>query len=122
MDLYLDTADVDEIREIASWGVLSGVTTNPTLLSREEGDPREILREITKIVEGPVSAEVTALDAEGMVREGLELQKIADNKAYNVVAFTATQIPDIEDRVYPAELAGSLYPEGIPILPEEDLE
>ena len=79
MKFFIDTASVSDIREAADLGLLDGVTTNPTLLSREEGDPLEILREITKIVEGPVSAEVTALDAEGMVREGLELQKIADN-------------------------------------------
>ena len=79
MKFFIDTASVNDIREAADLGLLDGVTTNPTLLSREDGDPREILREITKIVEGPVSAEVTALDAEGMVREGLELQKIADN-------------------------------------------
>jgi transaldolase len=79
MKFFIDTASVSDIREAAELGLLDGVTTNPTLLSREEGDPLEILREITKIVEGPVSAEVTALDAEGMVREGLELRKIADN-------------------------------------------
>jgi transaldolase len=79
MKFFIDTASVSDIREAAELGLLDGVTTNPTLLSREEGDPREILREITKIVEGPVSAEVTALDAEGMVREALELRKIADN-------------------------------------------
>jgi transaldolase len=79
MKFFIDTASVSEIREAADLGLLDGVTTNPTLLSKEEGDPREILREITKIVPGPVSAEVTALDHEGMVREGLELRKIADN-------------------------------------------
>jgi transaldolase len=79
MKFFIDTASVSDIREAADLGLLDGVTTNPTLLSREEGDPTEILREITKIVEGPVSAEVTALDAEGMVREAVELRKIADN-------------------------------------------
>ena len=79
MKFFIDTASVAEIREAADLGLLDGVTTNPTLLSKEEGDPREILREITKIVPGPVSAEVTALDHEGMVREGLELRKIAEN-------------------------------------------
>ena len=79
MKFFIDTASIADIREAADLGLLDGVTTNPTLLSREEGDPQEILREITKIVEGPVSAEVTALDAGGMVREGLELRKIADN-------------------------------------------
>lgn len=79
MRFFIDTASVSEIREAADLGLLDGVTTNPTLLSKEEGDPNEILRQITKIVEGPVSAEVTALDAEGMVREAIELRKIADN-------------------------------------------
>jgi transaldolase len=79
MKFFLDTASVAEIREVAALGLLDGVTTNPSLLSKEEGDPREILREITKIVDGPVSAEVVALDHEGMVREGLELRKIAEN-------------------------------------------
>lgn len=79
MKFFIDTASVSEIREAADYGLLDGVTTNPTLLSKEDGDPQEILREITKIVAGPVSAEVTALDAEGMVREGLELRKLAEN-------------------------------------------
>jgi transaldolase len=79
MKFFIDTASVSDIREAADLGLLDGVTTNPTLLSREEGDPREILRQITEIVEGPVSAEVTALDAEGMEREARELREIADN-------------------------------------------
>ncbi len=79
MRFFIDTASVSDIQEAADLGLLDGVTTNPTLLSREDGDPQEILRQITKIVEGPVSAEVTALDAEGMVREGRELREIADN-------------------------------------------
>lgn len=79
MKFFIDTANIEEIREAASYGLLDGVTTNPTLLSKEPGDPRAILREITKLVQGPVSAEVTALDAEGMIAEGLELKKIAEN-------------------------------------------
>lgn len=79
MKFFIDTAHVEEIREAAAYGLLDGVTTNPTLLSKEKGDPRAILAEITKIVDGPVSAEVTALDATGMVAEGLELRKIAEN-------------------------------------------
>jgi transaldolase len=79
MKFFIDTANLEEIREAASYGLLDGVTTNPSLLSKESGDPRAILREITKLVEGPVSAEVTALDAAGMVAEGLELRKIAEN-------------------------------------------
>jgi transaldolase len=79
MKFFIDTANVEEIREAASYGLLDGVTTNPSLLSKESGDPRAILGEITKIVDGPVSAEVTATAAPGMVAEGLELRKIAEN-------------------------------------------
>jgi transaldolase len=79
MKFFIDTASVQEIREAASLGLLDGVTTNPSLLSKEKGDPREILREITKIVDGPVSAEVTAVDHQGMVAQGLELRKLAEN-------------------------------------------
>ena len=79
MKFFIDTANVEEIREAVSYGLLDGVTTNPTLLSKESGHPRAILQEIAKLVEGPVSAEVTALDAEGMISEGLELRKIAEN-------------------------------------------
>src|SRR4030095_14555063 len=79
MKFFIDTANVEEIRESASFGLLDGVTTNPTLLSKEKGEPHAILREITKIVDGPVSAEVTATDGAGMVAEGLELRKIAEN-------------------------------------------
>lgn len=79
MKFFIDTANVEEIREAASYGLLDGVTTNPSLLSKEKGEPREILREICKIVDGPVSAEVTALDSAGMIEEGLSLKKIADN-------------------------------------------
>jgi transaldolase len=79
MKFFIDTANLEEIREAASYGLLDGVTTNPSLLSKESGEPRAILREITKLVEGPVSAEVTALDSAGMINEGLELKKIAEN-------------------------------------------
>jgi transaldolase len=79
MKFFIDTASVSEIQEAASVGLLDGVTTNPSLLAKESGSPREILKEICKIVDGPVSAEVTALDHEGMVAEGLELRKLADN-------------------------------------------
>ncbi len=70
MKIFLDTASVKDIREAAGLGVLDGVTTNPTLLSKEKGDPEEVLVQICEIVKGPVSAEVVATDAEGMVREG----------------------------------------------------
>lgn len=79
MKFFLDTANVGEIRDAAELGLIDGVTTNPTLISREQGDFREILKEICSVVDGPVSAEVVSLDTEGMVREGRELARIADN-------------------------------------------
>jgi transaldolase len=72
MQLFLDTANVDEIREIASWGILSGVTTNPSLIAREGRDFREVIGEICGIVDGPISAEVISTDREGMIREARE--------------------------------------------------
>lgn len=78
MKIFLDTAHIEDIREIASWGIIDGVTTNPTLLSKEKGDPRDILREICEIVQGPVSAEVIAQETGEMVKEALELTKIHD--------------------------------------------
>jgi transaldolase len=82
MKIFLDTADLTEIRRAADAGLIDGVTTNPSLLSKaagKEGSPREILAEICRTVNGPISAEVVATDAEAMVREGRELAKIADN-------------------------------------------
>ncbi len=79
MKFFLDTAHVPHIQEAAKLGLLDGVTTNPSLLSKEKGEPREVVRQITKICEGPISAEVVGLDAEGMVREGLEWATVADN-------------------------------------------
>ncbi len=79
MKFFIDTANVREIQDAADLGLLDGVTTNPSLLAKEPGDPREILREITKIVDGPVSAEVTALDHDGMIAEAAELKKLGDN-------------------------------------------
>jgi transaldolase len=79
MKIFIDTANLDEIREAASMGVIDGVTTNPSLLSKEKTPYRELLKEICKVVPGPVSAEVVALDADGMVREGIDLAAIAEN-------------------------------------------
>ena len=70
MKIFLDTASLEEIREGAAWGVVDGVTTNPSLLAKESGDPEEILLEICKTVDGPISAEVVATDLDGMLREG----------------------------------------------------
>jgi len=69
--LYLDTANIEEIREVAGWGILSGVTTNPSLLAKESGaDFEETIKEIADLVDGPISAEAVSEDADGMVEEG----------------------------------------------------
>ena len=79
MKLYLDTGSVDEIRKAASYGLVDGITTNPSLVSKEGRDFKDLLLEICRIVDGPISAEVVSVDAEGMVKEGRELAKIHDN-------------------------------------------
>lgn len=79
MKFFIDTGNLNEIREAAELGVLDGVTTNPSLLSKEGGNPFEALKEICHIVDGPVSAEVIATDKEGMLKEAHNLVKIADN-------------------------------------------
>ncbi len=80
MKLFLDTAEIDEIRTAARWGVIDGVTTNPTLFAKTSGMTYdEVLQEICGIVKGPVSAEVVADDVEGMLREGRHFAKLADN-------------------------------------------
>lgn len=79
MKLYLDTANVEEIREAARWGILNGVTTNPSLAARENEDFAKILPSICDLVDGPVSAEVISLEYEGMVREGRKLAGIHPN-------------------------------------------
>ena len=81
MRIFLDTADPTEIRRAAEAGLIDGVTTNPSLLARvaKDREPSDIFREICETVEGPVSAEVVALDAEGMIQQGKTLFEIADN-------------------------------------------
>ncbi len=79
MKLFLDTADIEEIRIAARWGVLDGVTTNPTLYAKVGGRYEDILTEICGITSGPVSAEVVAEDVEGMLREGRAFAKLAPN-------------------------------------------
>jgi transaldolase len=76
MKFFLDTANLDEIREAASLGLLDGVTTNPSLIAKERVDFKTRIREICEVVRGPVSAEVTCTDTEGMCRQGRELAKI----------------------------------------------
>ena len=80
MKFFIDTANISEIQRIHAWGILDGVTTNPSLIAKESGKPFEaIIEEICGIVDGPISAEVIALDAEGMVKEGKALAKIHKN-------------------------------------------
>jgi transaldolase len=79
MKFFLDTANVDEIREAVDLGLIDGVTTNPSLIAREGKDYRKALEEVCEIVEGPVSAEVISEDFEGMLVEGRDLARIAEN-------------------------------------------
>ncbi len=79
MKIFIDTANLEEIRSAAAMGILDGVTTNPSLVAKEGMEFRELLREICSIVQGDISAEVIATDAAGMLREGRELAKIHDN-------------------------------------------
>src|SRR6188508_968748 len=80
MKIFLDTADIEEIRTVARWGILDGVTTNPTLFSKTSGSTyEEVLKEICGITSGPVSAEVVAEDVEGMLTEGRAFAKLAPN-------------------------------------------
>lgn len=79
MKLFIDTANVEEIREVNDWGVICGVTTNPSLIAKEGRDFKEVVKEITEIVDGPISAEVISLESDGMLKEARELAKIHEN-------------------------------------------
>ena len=79
MKLYLDTGNVDEIRQAASYGMIDGITTNPSLVSKEGREFKDLLLEICQIIDGPISAEVVNVEAEAMVKEGRELAKIHNN-------------------------------------------
>lgn len=79
LKLFIDTANIDEIKEINQWGVICGVTTNPSLIAKEGRDFKEVVKEITSIVDGPISAEVISLDTNGMLKEARELAKIHPN-------------------------------------------
>ncbi|GBD29247.1 Transaldolase [bacterium HR32] len=84
MLFFLDTANPDQIRTAAAWGVLDGVTTNPTLMAREGREPKALVQEIARWVSGPISVETTSLDAEGMVREAREFVGWAPNVVVKV--------------------------------------
>ena len=79
MKIFIDTANVNEIREANDMGVICGVTTNPSLIAREGRDFKEVIKEITEIVDGPISAEVVSLEAENMIEEAYPLARIHDN-------------------------------------------
>lgn len=79
MKIFIDTANVNEIREANDMGVICGVTTNPSLIAKEGRDFKEVIKEITEIVDGPISAEIISLEADKMVEEALPLAKIHDN-------------------------------------------
>jgi transaldolase len=79
MKFFIDTANLDEIKKGVELGLVDGVTTNPTLLSKERRNPRELIEQICNIVDGPVSVEAVSLDKDGMVKEARELSKIAPN-------------------------------------------
>lgn len=84
MKFFVDTAEIDAIAELHELGMVDGVTTNPSLIMKSGRDIKEVTKEICNLVDGPVSAETVALDAEGMIAEGRELAKIADNIAIKV--------------------------------------
>ncbi|MBY0517090.1 MAG: fructose-6-phosphate aldolase [Bacteriovoracaceae bacterium] len=79
MEFFIDTGDLNEIKTAATWGVIDGVTTNPSLVAKTGKDQIALIREICEIVDGPISAEVIALDAPGMLKEASELAKIHKN-------------------------------------------
>lgn len=79
MKIFLDTASIESIKKFVDMGIVDGITTNPTLISREKGHPEDIMREIVKIVKGPVNLEVVATKTEEMVEEGLRLKKFGEN-------------------------------------------
>ena len=84
MKFFIDTANIEQIKDANDMGMVDGVTTNPSLIAKEEGEFKDIITQICKIVDGPVSAEVISLEYEGMVEEARELVKIADNIAVKI--------------------------------------
>lgn len=102
MKFFIDTANIEQIKEMQELGVIDGVTTNPTLLAREGADPIEQLKKICEIVDGPVSAEVIGLTTEEMIKEARELAKLAKN--------IVIKIPMIKEGIKAVKI---LEPEGI---------
>lgn len=79
MKIFLDTANLKQIKEAASWGIVDGITTNPTLLSKEDQKFEELIKKICRIISGPVSVECVSTKSEDIIKEGRELAKLADN-------------------------------------------
>jgi len=79
MKIFIDTANLDQIKEINSWGILDGVTTNPTLVAKEGCDFETRVRDICQVVDGPISAEAVSMEADGMIKEARQLSKIHKN-------------------------------------------
>jgi transaldolase len=79
MKIFIDTANIEMIAEINSWGILDGVTTNPSLIAKEKTDLKTCVKKISQIVDGPISAEAISMTADGMIKEGRELSKIHEN-------------------------------------------
>ncbi len=104
MKIFIDSADVAEIREAASWGILDGCTTNPSLIAKSGRKFETVLAEICEIVDGPISAEVISTDAKGMIEEGLRLSKLHDN--------IVVKVPMIAEGL---KATSALSSEGIPI-------
>ena len=84
MKFFIDTANIEQIKDANDMGMVDGVTTNPSLIAKEDGEFKDIISQICEIVDGPVSAEVISLEYEGMVAEARELVKIADNIAASI--------------------------------------
>ena len=84
MKLFVDSGSIKDVAALAELGILDGATTNPSLMAKEGGDPRAIVKEICRLVQGPVSAEVVATDAQGMIREGKSLATIDDHVVVKV--------------------------------------
>jgi len=104
MKIFLDTANLKEIKEASAMGLIDGVTTNPSLFAKETGDPVKILEEICRAVDGPVSAEVNAGDTDGMLREARELRRIHSN--------IVIKIPLTKEGL---KVTRELHNEGIPV-------
>ncbi|EQC52702.1 fructose-6-phosphate aldolase [Bacteriovorax sp. DB6_IX] len=79
MDFFIDTGDIEEIKAASEWGIIDGVTTNPSIIAKTGRTQEEVIKDICEIIDGPISAEVIATDKDGMIKEGKELAKIHDN-------------------------------------------